>query len=154
MNGEHPQSTAKIMGHPIHPMLVAFPIAFLYGALGFDAAGRLADWPGGWSTASRWLLGAGLVGAALAAVAGLADFAGDRRIRQLSDAWAHMVGNVVVVLIEAANLLLRLGGEGVSTTGVVLSGISVALLAFTGWKGGELVFRHGVGVHGGERSTL
>ena len=153
MNGEHPQSTAKIMGHPIHPMLVPLPITFFIAALATDLM-FLADGSEGWATASRWLLGAGLVGAALAAVAGLADFAGDRRIRQLSDAWAHMVGNVVVVLIEAANLLLRLGGEGVSTTGVVLSGISVALLAFTGWKGGELVFRHGVGVHGGERSTL
>lgn len=153
MNGEHPHSTAKIMGHPIHPMLVPLPITFFIAAFATDLM-FLADGSAGWATASRWLLGAGLVGAALAAVAGLADFAGDRRIRQLSDAWAHMVGNVVVVLIEAANLLLRLGGEGVSTTGVVLSGISVALLAFTGWKGGELVFRHGVGVHGGERSTL
>lgn len=147
MEGEHPQSTAKILGHPIHPMLVPLPITFFISALATDLM-SVADGAEGWATASRWLLGAGLVGAALAAAAGLADFAGDRRIRQLSDAWAHMVGNVVVVLIEAANLFLRLGDDGVSTTGIILSGVAVAILAFTGWKGGELVFRHGVGVHG------
>lgn len=153
MNGEYPRSTAKIMGHPIHPMLVPLPITFFIAAFATDLA-FLADGSEGWATASRWLLGAGLVGAALAAAAGLADFGGDRRIRQLNDAWAHMIGNVVIVLIEAANLFLRLGDEGVSTTGLLLSGIAVLLLAFTGWKGGELVFRHGVGVHEADRSTI
>ena len=67
------RSKAHIKSHPIHPMLVAFPIAFLYGALGFDAAGRLASWPGGWTTGaclSVAALAAGLV----AAVPGLIDY--------------------------------------------------------------------------------
>lgn len=153
MEGEHPQSTASILGHPIHPMLVPLPITFFLATLATDLM-FLADGSEGWAVASRWLLGAGLVGAALAAAAGLTDFAGDRRIRQLSDAWTHMVGNVVVVLIEAVNLFLRLGDDGVSGSGIILSAVAAVILAFTGWKGGELVFRHGVGVHSRGRSTI
>ncbi len=149
MNVERPQSTAKILGHPIHPMLVPFPIVFFITALGTDLM-FLLDGSIGWATASRWLLGGGLLGAALAAAAGLADFAGDRRIRQLSDAWMHMIGNVAIVLIEALNLLLRQGDQGVGSTQLMLSVIAVAMLGFTGWKGGELVFRHGVGVRSGD----
>lgn len=145
MDGSNPGSTAKIFGHPIHPMLVPFPIVFFISAFAADLL-FLVDGSPGWATASQWLLGAGLAGAALAALAGLTDFAGDRRIRALRDAWMHMFGNVIAVALEAVNLWLRLGTDEVGTTGILLSGIVVAILAFTGWKGGELVFRHGVGV--------
>ena len=148
MDGSNPSSTAKIFGHPIHPMLVPFPIVLFISALATDLL-FLVDGGPGWATASKWLLGGGLAGAALAALAGLTDFAGDRRIRALPDAWLHMVGNMIAVLLEVANLYLRLGSDGVSTTGILLSGLVVAILAFTGWKGGELVFRHGVGVQPG-----
>src|SRR3954462_15296431 len=60
------RSKAQFKSHPIHPILVAFPVAFLYGALGFDVAGRLASWPGGWSTGAYLSLAAitsGLVAA-------------------------------------------------------------------------------------------
>ena len=97
MATQNPHTTAKIAGHPIHPMLIPFPIAFLVATLGCD----LAFWSTGngvWSTASLWLLGAALVMAALAAVAGLTDFIGDERIRALSAAWHHLIGNVLAVL--------------------------------------------------------
>lgn len=149
MDGSNPRSTAKIFGHPIHPMLVPFPIVFFISAFATDLL-FLVDGSAVWATASKWLLGAGLVGAALAAAAGMTDFAGDRRIRDLRDAWLHMAGNVLAVALEAANLFLRLGADQVSATGILLSGIVVAILAFTGWKGGELVFRHGVGVESRE----
>jgi len=82
----NPQSTAKIAGHPIHPMLIPFPIAFFVSTLVCD----LAFWRTGnpiWATAALWLLGTGIVMATLAAAAGLTDFLGDRRIRDLTDAW-------------------------------------------------------------------
>lgn len=149
MNDGNPRSTASLMGHPIHPMLVPFPIVFFISALATDLLffGNEAEI---WATASVWLLGAGLVTAALAALAGLVDFFGDRRVRSLRDARMHMIGNIVAVLVEAVNLVLRLGDPvaGVST-GVILSAVAVVILAFTGWKGGELVFRHRVGVHDG-----
>ena len=149
MNDGNPRSTASLMGHPIHPMLVPFPIVFFISALATDLL-FLRNGAEIWATASAWLLGAGLVTAALAAMAGLVDFFGDRRVRSLRDARMHMIGNIVAVLVEAVNLVLRLGDPAAgASTGVILSAVAVAILAFTGWKGGELVFRHSVGVHDG-----
>lgn len=143
----NPRSTAKIAGHPIHPMLVPFPIAFFVSAFVADLA-FIANGEPGWATASMWLLGAGLVTAALAAAAGLTDYLGDKRISSLRDAQMHMIGNVTAVVLEAVNLFLRYSGgsDVVGSTGVILSAVVVLLLLFTGWKGGELVFRHRVGV--------
>ena len=81
----HPRSTARIGGHPIHPMLIPFPIVCFIGALVADIV-FLNNHLHGWATASRYLLSVGLVMAALAAVAGLTDFMGDERIRHSSDA--------------------------------------------------------------------
>ena len=147
MEAENPKSTAQIMGHPIHPMLVPFPIAFLVGALIGDILfWRLAD--PFWATASLYLLGAGIVTALLAALAGLTDFAGSRRLRALTPAWLHMIGNVVAVLIAIVNLIVRLGdpAAAVIPLGLALSAATGFILIFTGWLGGELVFKHRAGV--------
>ena len=102
----NPHSTASIAGHPIHPMLIPFPIAFFVSTFVCD----LVFWRTGnaaWATAATWLLGAGIVMAALAAVAGLTDFLGEQRIRALNAAWWHAGGNVIVVLIELYNWYAR-----------------------------------------------
>lgn len=139
------RSTFAIKGHPIHPMLVPIPIAFFIAALVTDLIFML-DRSNGWATASTWLLGGGLGGALLAAVAGFTDFASNRRIREFRDAWLHLFANLTVVLIEGVNLILRLPDAAVAGSfGVYLSGAAVVILAFSGWKGGELVYRHGVG---------
>jgi uncharacterized membrane protein len=147
MEDPNPRSTASIMGHPIHPMLIPFPIAFLIGAFLSDI-GYCLFRDVFWSTGSAYLLGAALLFGALAAVAGLTDFAGDRRIRALGAAWRHMIGNVVAVLLSAVNLVLRLGGgeDAVLPVGIAISALVVLILAYTGWQGGEMVFRHRVGV--------
>src|ERR1044071_9910841 len=98
----NPKSTASIAGHPIHPMLIPFPIAFFVGTFICD----LVFWNSGnpsWFEATLWLLGAGLIMAALAAIAGLTDVLGDVKIRTLSTAWWHAGGNVLAVLIELYN---------------------------------------------------
>src|SRR5690348_10106011 len=103
---DNPQSTAKIAGHPIHPMLIPFPIAFFVATFACD----IAYWTTAnttWVAATLWLLGAGIIMAALAAIAGLIDVLGDRRIRALNAAWWHAGGNVIVVLLEIANWILR-----------------------------------------------
>ncbi|MBB2842620.1 UNVERIFIED_ORG: putative membrane protein [Rhizobium etli] len=143
----NPKSTLSIAGHPIHPMLIPFPVAFFAGTLVTDIVHSQSDNPF-WPAASNWMLAAGLVMAALAALAGLTDFLGDARIRALRDAWLHMIGNVVVVLIEAVSLWRRLvqGPDFIVPTGMVLSLLAVALLLFNGWKGWEMVYRHRVGV--------
>jgi uncharacterized membrane protein len=142
---DHPRSTARIATHPIHPMLVPFPIVCFIGVFIVDLLYLRGDT--GVATASNWLLGIGLGTAALAALAGLTDFFGDQRVRALGDAVKHMTANVIAVLIEAANLFLRLDNpDFIGSTGVYLSGLVVLILLYSGWKGGELVYRHGVGV--------
>lgn len=143
---EHPRSTARIATHPIHPMLVPFPIVCFVGAFATDLM-YVSNGQGGWATASSWLLGVGLVFAALAAVAGLTDYFGEPRIRALGDALKHMLANVTAVVLEIVNLVLRLGNaDFIGSTGVYISGIVVLILLYSGWKGGELVYRHGIGV--------
>ena len=143
----NPRSTAQIAGHPIHPMLIPFPVAcfvltFVSDLAFYKTANEF------WATASLWLLGIGLIMAALAAVMGLIDVFGDEQIRNLSDAWLHAGGNVVAVLIELYNWYSRVqgGSSAIVPTGLVLSGVVVLILLFTGWKGWEMVYRHRVGV--------
>jgi uncharacterized membrane protein len=143
----HPQSTAKIADHPIHPMLIPFPIVCFVGAF-VTAVVYSQNQDAGWATASNWLLGVGLVMAALAAAAGLTDYLGDDRIRRLGDALKHMLANVAAVVLELVNLVLRLNNpDFADSTGIWISGVVVLILIYSGWKGGDLVYRHGVGVH-------
>ena len=144
----NPRSTAAIAGHPLHPMLIPFPIACFVLTLVCDiffmSVGSTA-----WVMASEWLLGAGLIMAALAAVAGLTDFLGERRIRNITASWWHMGGNVIAVLISLYNLYIRYAAgaaAGITGTDLVLSAVVVAILLFTGWKGWEMVYKHRVGV--------
>jgi len=127
-------------------MLVPFPIVCFVGAFVTDLV-FLNNGNAGWAEASRWLLGIGLVMAALAAVAGLTDFMGDDRVRRLGDAVKHMLANVTAVVLEVVNLVLRFNNDdAVGSIGVYLSGIVVLILLYSGWLGGELVYRHRVGV--------
>jgi uncharacterized membrane protein len=143
---DHPHSTAKIGGHPIHPMLIPFPIVCFIGALVTDIV-FLNNQDAGWATASRYLLGIGIVMAALAAVAGLTDFMGDDRIRRASDALKHMLANVTAVVLEIVNFFVRLNNDSaINGIGIILSAVVVLILIYSGWKGGDLVFRHGIGV--------
>ena len=144
---DHPHSTAKIADHPIHPMLIPFPIVCFVGTLITDIVySRNLD--SGWATASHWLLVVGLVMASLAAAAGLTDYLGDDRIRRLGDALKHMLANVTAVVLELVNLLLRLNDpDFIVSTGVYISAVVVLILIYSGWKGGDLVYRHGIGVH-------
>ena len=147
MNGANPHSTVRIAGHPIHPMLIPFPIAFFVGTFVTDIVyNRKGE--AFWAFMGQWLLVAGLVMAALAAVAGFTDFLGDRRIRALSAAWHHMIGNVTVVVIELVSLWQRLdkGPAFVTPTGLILSAVVTLLLLYNGWRGWEMVYRDHVGV--------
>ena len=147
MYGNNPRSTAQIAGHPLHPMLIPFPIVSFIGALVTDVMWLTTN-EGGWATASNWLLGFGLVTALIAAATGMADYLGDERVKKIGAATRHMIANIVVVTLEAVNLVVRLTGgtEQIGSLGVWLSLASVAILAYSGWLGGELVYRHRVGV--------
>jgi uncharacterized membrane protein len=143
----NPRSTAAIAGHPLHPMLIPFPIAFFVSAFVCD----IVYWATAnteWATVAMWLIGAGVIMAGLAAIAGLTDVLGDRRIRALNDVWWHAGGNVLIVLIQIYNWYARYseGASAVVPTGLILSLIVVCILLFTGWKGWDMVYRARVGV--------
>ncbi|WP_207191792.1 DUF2231 domain-containing protein [Paracraurococcus ruber] len=128
-------------------MLVPFPIACLTGALLTDIAyWRSADMM--WANASAWLLAAGAAMGGLAALAGLWDFLGSRRIRAQRPAWPHFLGNVVVLALALLNNLVhsRDAWTSVVPTGLILSALTVAVMLVTGWLGASLVYRHRVGV--------
>ena len=147
----NPHSTAKIATHPIHPMLIPFPIVCFILTFILDIVYSRGD--GGVAEASTWILGFGLVMAALAAVTGLTDYLGDERVRRLSDALKHMLANVTAVVLELVNFVLRLKDpESIGSVGVYISAVVVLILLYSGWKGGDLVFKHGVGVR--DRSNL
>jgi uncharacterized membrane protein len=96
-----------------------------------------------------WLLGAAVVMALVAALFGFIDFLNEPRIRALGDAWQHMIGNLIAVVLALINWLIRYSAgpaEGVFPYGIALSLITVLLLLFNGWKGWEMVYRHHVGV--------
>lgn len=141
------RSTAAIAGHPLHPLLVTFPIAFLVGALLTDLASQGTS-DAFWARASTWLIGAGLVGGILAALAGFIDFIASERIRSLSLGWYHFIGNALALILSAVSLYLRVSSEAPIVTGseLLLSILVVVIFAVTGWLGGEMVFRHGVGM--------
>lgn len=142
----NPRSTAQVGGHPIHPMLVYFPIAFFCAAFVTDLmslGSSSAEW---WAQASLYLIGAGLATAVFAATAGAIDFLGSAHIRNHSVAWWHAGINVTVVVLELVSFYLRYDGGPVTSGQAFVSGVCVALLVVSGWLGGEMVYRHGIAV--------
>lgn len=146
------QSKAAIAGHPLHPMLVPFPIAYLVGALFTDFAYVFSGDPF-WARASLWLVSAGLALGVVAAGLGLTDFLSSRRIRSHRIAWVHFLGNASVLALAFVSMLARIDDAeaAVMPLGLVLSIVITTLLLFTGWLGGELAYRHRIGVIGNER---
>ncbi|MEG4851194.1 DUF2231 domain-containing protein [Microcoleus sp. B5-D4] len=142
-------STLSVAGHPIHPIIVIFPVAFLVGAAGTDVGYWLTSDPF-WARASVWLMGVGFAAGILAAITGFLDFFKVKRVRDRSAGWLHMGGNVAVMVLTLINLLLRQGNpaEPIVYTGLAISIVVATLLGITGWFGGELSFRHKIGVIG------
>jgi uncharacterized membrane protein len=147
MSNGNPRSTARVAGHPLHPMLVPFPIVCFVGTLVTDIAyWRTANVQ--WANFSAWLLTAGVIMALLAALMGFIDFFGSARIRDLRVVWWHAGGNLLAVVIAIVNGLVhsRDAYTSVVPTGLILSAVTVLILLITGWLGWELVYRHRVGV--------
>lgn len=140
----------KLLGHYVHPMLIVFPLGLLVTAAGFDVA-AIVSGSGYWSEIAWWLMAVGIVTGLLAAVFGLIDFIRiptGTRARRVGV--YHGLGNVVVVGLFAGSWLLRRDDpRTVEAAAYVLSFAGLALGAFTGWLGGELVERLGVGVDQG-----
>jgi uncharacterized membrane protein len=149
------RSQTTIGGHPVHPMLIPFPIAFLVGALATDLAFWGTREPF-WAQASAWLIGAGFVMGVIAAVFGLVDFLFIRRVRALGAAWYHFAANAAVLLISLWNGARRFDDAvgAVLPLGIVLSAAVTVLLLVAGWFGGELAYKHKVGAVDGAPTGL
>jgi uncharacterized membrane protein len=144
------ESRAKLLGHPIHQMLIVFPLGLLGMAVIFDVLALFLA-QGYWSEIALWMIVAGIVTGLLAAPFGLIDWlaipSGTRakRIGAL-----HGLGNVIVLLLFAGSAWLRwLSPQTPAGLALILSFSGLFLALITGWLGGELVDRLGVGVDDG-----
>ena len=144
------ESRAKLLGHPIHQMLIVFPLGLLAMAVIFDLL-AIGLGQGYWSEIAYWMIAAGVVTGLLAAPFGTIDwFAIPSGTRAKRIGAVHGIGNVVVVVLFGASWLMRGDSPAApQTLALVLSFAGGALALFTGWLGGELVDRLSVGVDEG-----
>jgi uncharacterized membrane protein len=144
------ESKAKLLGHPIHPMLIVFPLGLLATSLIFDIIALAAD-NATLFIASYWMIAAGVIGGLLAAIFGLVDWlAIPNKTRAKEIGLWHGVGNVIVTALFAISWFLRRPTpDHPPATALLLSVIAVGMALVTGWLGGELVDRLGVGVDDG-----
>jgi uncharacterized membrane protein len=140
------QSAIAVVGHPIHAMMVHFPIAFVVGTFGAD---MLYWWSADdfWLRAGIWAIGFAFVSGVAAAIVGTAELLLVPGIRVRVTSWSHAVAAMTFLAIVGTNWGLRLididavlpHGLGLSVLGTVFAGIA-------GWQGGKLIFDHGVGI--------
>jgi uncharacterized membrane protein len=144
------ESRVKLFGHPIHPMLIPFPLGLFTTSVFFDVVYLLTA-NGKWSEIAFWMIAAGVVGGLAAAVFGVIDWqAIPSGTRAKSVGLQHGGGNVVAIVLFIVSWLLRADAPGEpGAMPIVLSLVGVALAGLTGWLGGELVDRLGVGVDDG-----
>lgn len=145
------ESKAKLLGHPIHPMLIVLPLGLFIAAVVFDGIYLWRGLPA-LATAAYWNIAAGIVGGLLAAVFGLIDWLaipGGTRAKRIG--LLHGGANVVVVLIFAVVWLMRGDAlDAAPTTNLFLLEVAALVLgSVAGWLGGELVDRLAVGVDDG-----
>ena len=144
------ESRSKIGGHPTHPILIALPLGLLMTSLVFDfrAKKRLDSTDG---KIARALVGAGVLSGLVAAVPGIIDWvnvpAGSRA--KTIGLW-HGSGNVLALSLFALSWKKRRPNETQPGSGAVaLSVMGASILGLTGWLGGEMVYRLGIGVDPG-----
>ena len=142
-------SEAKLFGHPIHQMLIVFPLGLLAMAVIFDIIRLIAGTPLG--LPSYYMIAAGVISGLVAAVFGFIDWLGiPARTRAKSVGLWHACGNVVVLAPFAISWWFRAGDPtDPPAAAFILALIGAGLALVTGWLGGELVDRLGIGVDSG-----
>jgi nitrite reductase/ring-hydroxylating ferredoxin subunit/uncharacterized membrane protein len=140
------RTKASYDGHPIHPMLIPFPFAFLTGAFLFDVAGWYVN-NGNFARTGAHLTLAGVAAGLLAAVPGVIDYFGSvpPQSSAKTRATKHAITNVSALTLFGLSWLVRGDGEpSIATLGLQFVGL--ALLSMAGWMGGTLVYRNQIGV--------
>lgn len=142
----------KPLKHPLHPILIHFPIGLFILSLVLDL---IRPWAGSWTEMGALVtMALGVMTAILAAVPGGVDY-GDIRADHPAKKTAtyHMVLNLLAVALYTVNLILRYGRSPVPTAALVLSFMGIGCLAVSGYLGGSLVYNHGIGVGRHRRQT-
>jgi len=139
-------SAVAVVGHPIHVMMVHFPVAFVLATLGVD----LCYWWSGdpfWARVGLWSAGIAFWTGVAASIAGTAELLLVRGIRVLEASWSHAVAAMTLLAIAGASWGVRLTyPDAILPHGLALSGLASVMTGFAGWHGGKLVFDHGVGI--------
>lgn len=143
------KSKATLAGHPVHPMLIPFPLALWTTSFVVDILFYFFRHPT-LLVIAKFMLAAGCIGALAAAVAGFIDWLSitDGEVKKVANWHARL--NVAALVIFAISFFLRMGrysdlvGRKL-TIPFLLSLVGVILISISGWLGGELVFRYGVG---------
>lgn len=152
------KSRLELAGHPVHAMLVGVPIGLYSAALVCDGLYLLLREPF-WFRMAYWALVFGLVGHVGAASTGLPDFLAIMREKTEArrPATSHLIFGSGLLVVQLLNLAVRHGGDvpagGSVGVPVVINVIGAALTGVQGWYGGELVFRHHIGVNVAEPPT-
>jgi uncharacterized membrane protein len=143
------ESRAAIAGHPIHPMLIPFPLALWITSFVVDVVFYFNRHPT-LPVISKFLLAAGCIGAVAAAIFGIIDWLAIPKgeVKRVADWHARL--NIIALIVFAISFLLRLGrfSDWVGrrlTIPFLLSLVGVILIGISGWLGGELTFRYRVG---------
>lgn len=142
------QSRVRALGHPVHPMLVAFPVALYITGFIFDLIAVSSD-NGTFAQVGFWCITAGLIGALLAAVTGLADWTGiPSGTRAKSIGLRHGLLNSAALVLFVISWALRITApeHRPSVVLVIVEFVAVLIAGAAAWLGGELVDRLGVGV--------
>jgi len=141
------ESRVAVLGHPIHAMSVAFPIALTFCTFGADL---FYWWTGDafWARAALWAVGTGFLSGMFAGFSGTAELLIVAGIRARAPAWTHFILAVTLLALLGANWGHRLDGyeAAVLPYGILLSALSVGVVAITGWHGGKLVFDYRLGI--------
>jgi uncharacterized membrane protein len=144
-------SKASIAGHPVHPMIIPFPLALWTTSFITDVLFYFTR-QGTLPVIAKFLLAAGCIGAVAAAVPGIIDWLSIKHPATKSIANWHGRLNIIALLIFAVSLYLRMKTGGAAWVGYhlkipfLLSLVGVILITISGWLGGALSFEHGVGV--------
>jgi uncharacterized membrane protein len=139
-------SAVALVGHPIHVMMVHFPIAFVIATLGVDV---FYWWSGDvfWERVGLWAAGFTFWTGVAASIVGTAELLLVPGIRMREASWSHAIAAMTLVAITGANWGLRLYyPESILPHGLALSGLASVMAGFAGWHGGKLVFDHGIGI--------
>ncbi|MFT3859055.1 MAG: DUF2231 domain-containing protein [Aquabacterium sp.] len=141
------ESRVKLLGHPVHQMLIVFPLGLLGASVVFDLLHRLTDLPS-MAPVAYWTMAGGLLSGVLAAPFGTIDWlAIPKGTRAKAVGALHGGGNVLVLLLFLGSWLSRHAHDMAATnaaTAMSLAGLALAMV--TAWLGGELVDRLGIGV--------